>query len=123
MNPSNKTTASDWIEQHGTALVLFMIVMIVCVNTHMLGRAKATIFKGKFLLWDDCAAAEVNLIHYVHAHWWIAIPYGIFVASCLGWLEIRNAPRWTVWVSFLLLSLPAIAYARACAHIFFKIAW
>ena len=123
MNPSNKTTASDWMNQHGAALVLFMIVMIVCVNTHMWGFAKATTFKGRFLLWDDRAAGEVNLIQSVHAHWWIAIPYGVLVASCLAWLEIRNAPRWTVWVSFLLLSLPAAAYANACAHIFGKMAW
>ena len=42
--------------------------------------------------------------------------WDIFFA-CLLWLEIRVVPRWAVWLSFILLSMPCLAYMWACAHI------
>ena len=70
-----------------------------------------------FAIMDDRTVHEMGLIDFIHGDLWIVAAYvAVFVASLI-WLEFRTAPRWAVWITFIVFALPLLAYARACLHI------
>ena len=71
----------------------------------------------RFAIMDDRTFREMRAIDVIHAHFWIVIGYTAFSLACLLWLEFRAAPRWSVWVTFIVLALPVLAYSSACLHI------
>ena len=59
----------------------------------------------------------MTLIDFINGHGWMAMAYVAVFLGSLVWLEMRGAPRWSVWTTFLILSLPCFAYLRACLYI------
>ena len=59
----------------------------------------------------------MTLIDFINNHGWMALAYVATFLGCLVWLEIRAAPRWSVWTTFVILSLPCLAYLRACLYL------
>lgn len=108
------------LNRHGAALIAMALLVLACVALHNIASIKVGL-SHMFALMDLRTAREVELIKYVNSHLWLPAFYIIAFASCLIWLEIRNAPRWAVWVTFSLLALPCLGYLRACAHIGNKI--
>jgi hypothetical protein len=59
-------------------------------------------------------------IDFLRGHGWFA---GVFVFLFIGsllYLELRDAPRWSVWLVFVFLAAPCVAYFMICADIFNK---
>jgi len=71
----------------------------------------------QFAIMDGPTIRQMSLIDFIQAHHWITIGYAAFFLACLIWLKIRNAPRWTVWVTFCALALPCLVYIEVCARI------
>jgi hypothetical protein len=70
---------------------------------------------------DERTVSQMGIIDSMHAHQWMAIVYGAVFLGMLLYLEFRNAPRWSVWITFCLLALPCMPYAGACLRIGNKI--
>ena len=71
----------------------------------------------RFAIMDDRTVREMSVIDFIHGHLWIVVAYVVVFLACLLWLEFRASPRWAVWVTFVVLASPVLAYARACLHI------
>jgi len=95
---------------------MLALVLGLAVLVHGMARLKMDL-ADHFALMDMRTLRELRLIAYVHTHLWLPASYAVVFFACLLWLEIRVVPRWAVWLSFILLSMPCLAYMWACAHI------
>ena len=57
---------------------------------------------------------NVTGIEFIHSHAWFVLPYLVLSFGSLFWLGIRKAPRWSIWVNFLIFSLPCLGYMLVC---------
>ena len=95
----------------------FAVLLPAIAFMHWSARFRMDMANRQFVLMDDRAVREMTIIDFIHGHLWILAPYAAVFFGCLLWLEFRSAPRWSVWVSFIIFTLPFLAYARACLHI------
>jgi len=94
-------------------VVLFGLVAF----THWWARFRMEIASRQFVIMDERTAREMSIIDFIHDHLWIVAAYAVVSFTSLIWLECRTSPRWAVWVTFLVLAIPLLAYGGACLHI------
>src|SRR6266542_2310884 len=105
--------ALKWINRHSASSVLLLLVLGASTFAHVLARVRMDM-ASRFAIMDDRTIGQMRVINFVHAHCWVAIAYAVVFLASLLWLELRDAPRWVVWVTFVLLALPCLTYAWAC---------
>jgi hypothetical protein len=82
-----------------------------------MARIRMDLANRQFAIMDERTVREMRVIDFIHTHLWMVIAYVAVFLACLLWLESRPMPRWSVWVTFIVLALPALAYGNACLHI------
>ncbi len=105
------------INRHGGSVASLVVLFGMIAFTHWSARLRMDMASRQFAIMDDRTVREMSVIDFIHGHLWIVVAYAAVFLACLLWLEFRAAPRWTVWVTFILLALPSLAYAWACLHI------
>ena len=106
--------------RYGLALILLALLLGACAVAHFLAHTKMDFNNRHFAVMDERTAREIRVVDFLDANLWIPLLYtGVFVGAVL-WLEYRGGPRSMVWVTFVLLALPCLIYARSCLHLFFK---
>jgi hypothetical protein len=63
------------------------------------------------------AAGRMQLVSYINAHPFFVLPYlAAFIGGVL-WVQFRQLPRWSLWLTFWLLALPVVGYMWICYRI------
>jgi hypothetical protein len=109
----------EGVNRHGAASILLAILGVFATVMDIVAYAK--IDERRFLAMDSVTEHRMAVIAFVHPHWWIAVSYFAAFLAGLLWLEIRCAPRWCVWSSFALFSVPCVAYTWGCMGVWNKV--
>ena len=121
--PGVSTGVNIWhslkcINRHGASCTLFLAILLLCVISHSLARSMIALL-------SDVPAAylqpgllrNVTGIQFIDVNWFFALTYLLLFFGTLIYMEIRSTPPWAVCVTFVLLSLPAIAYVTLCLRL------
>ena len=106
--------ASKWINQHGTPMMLLILLLGMCAWAQSQAAAMIAIERELGIGMHSLNLRRVVGIEFIHSHWWFALPYVAIFAGSLTWLEARHAPRWAVWAVFMIMTLPCLRYMWAC---------
>jgi hypothetical protein len=109
--------ALKWFNRHGATSVSFIVLFGACAWFDFIARIRMDLANRQFVIMDNRTLRELRVIDLVREHHWLAITYFAVFFIGLLWLEFRAAPRWAVWIIFILFALPALFYAQACMHI------
>ena len=109
--------AIKWSYQNTASSMLLVLLLATCAVIDFLARARMELANRKFAVMDVHTLRQIRLIDFTHAHSWIVFAYVAVFLAFLLWLELRTAPRWSIWGTFMALSVPALLYANACLHI------
>ena len=109
-----------WVNRHGASPLGLLILLGFCAMAHYLAFERMEFAQRQFAFMDAKTIQRMAIIDFIHNHLWLVTPYALVFLGSLLWLEIRSAPRWAIWVSFLFLALPCSAYVRGCIAIFNK---
>ena len=63
------------------------------------------------------------LIDFLNSHGWFTAIFALLFTGSLLYLELRNAPRWWVWLTFFVFAAPCLMYLMVCAYISNKFAF
>ena len=109
--------ALKWFNRHGAFSMLLALLLVVSAINGFTARIRMDMANRQFAFMDDRTVRQMGFIDFIHAHLWMVIVYVACFQACLLWLEFRAMPRWCIWITFIVLSLPALAYGSACWHI------
>lgn len=100
------------VNERGVALGFLGLLLWVASVCHRIALSSLALFGGTRP--EPRFAASIALLRWVHAHpaFWVVLL--LFYAYCLVWLELRHAPRWSVWAVLVAFAVPTIAYAWIC---------
>jgi hypothetical protein len=107
-----------WINRHGTSCFLLALLLLFCVGAHSM----ATSWMGLFVDFPPAnlpprLMRNITGIEFVKANWPLPLVYLLFFAGMLLYMEFRSTPRWAVWVSFVVMSLPIVVYLLICLRV------
>jgi hypothetical protein len=105
------------MKRYGGSVVSLIVLFGLMAFIHWDARFRMDMASRQFAIMDDRALREMSFIDFIHGHLWIVAAYAVVFFACLVWLKFRGAPRWLVWITFLVLALPLLVYGRACLHI------
>ena len=103
--------------QNTASSMLLVFLMVGCGLADHLARTRLDPGNHTLASMDGHTMRQMRLIDFAHAHSWMVFVYVAVFLAFLLWLELRNAPRWSVWATFAMLALPALAYGSACLHV------
>src|SRR6266516_4864827 len=106
--------ALKWINRHSAPSVLLLLILGASTFAHVLAHVRMDAASRQFAIMDDRTIGQMRVIDFMNAHRSAAITYAAVFLVSLLWLELRDAARWVVWVTFVLLALPCVTYAWAC---------
>jgi len=107
-----------WINRHGTSCFLLALMLLFSVGAHSMATSW-------MLLLGDFPAANlpprlirnITGIEFIKANWPLPLAYLLLFLGILLYMEFRSTPRWAVWVSFVLMSLPIVVYLLICLRV------
>ncbi len=105
--------------RHGWPIPLLAVLVTFACLFHVTALVKMTV-ADHFALIDALTIKEMTIIKFVQRELWMPFIYIALVAGSVLHLEIKGAPRCTVWVTFSAFVLPILIYIRACTHIVFQ---
>jgi hypothetical protein len=114
------------INRHGASCTFFLAVLLLCLISHSIARSMIALLSDV-----PSAYLQPRLLHnvagiqFIDTNWLIAVTYLFLFFGALVYMEIRATPRWAVWSTFLILTLPLVAYIILCVRVgtrFFVIA-
>jgi len=109
--------ALKWFNRHAASSMLLVLLLGASAVADFMARTRMDMANRRFAIMDGRTVREMRVIDFIHAHLWIVIAYLAVFLAFLLWLEFRGAPRWSVWVTFIMLAVPALTYGSACLHI------
>ena|SRR6266516_1595739 len=105
--------AFKWINTRGAPIAALALLLAFGAFTHRMAITRLDILAGA----DARAEGRLRFIGYVDAHPWVAVLFAVFFAGSLFWLQFRQSPRWSLWLTFAFLALPVLAYAWVCLRV------
>jgi len=109
--------AVKWVNRHCTAVALATLLFVLCGFDHFLALVKMDAVSRRFPIMNSQTERSMAAIDFLHGHRWFAGVFMLVFIGSLLYLELRNAPRWSVWLVFLFLAAPCVAYLMICAYI------
>ena len=97
--------------------VLVVFLFAFCVSCHKLALWQMGLCNRNFIVMDTETVHNMALIDFVGNNYPLAIIYLVFFEGLLLFLAIRGCPRWSIWITFLVLSMPCLMYMYVCAFI------
>jgi uncharacterized membrane protein YecN with MAPEG domain len=102
------------MKRHKASSVGLPLLAVVGAGAHFLARFRMERSGRQFAFMDPITVRHMPLIDTMHAHLGYAVGYAAVFLGTLLWLELRGAPRWVIWITFALLSVPSLDYTWAC---------
>jgi hypothetical protein len=107
-----------WINRHGTSSAFLIFIVLLCVVGRSIAAEMMSLLK-------DVPAAYLPLrlvrnvtgIHFLDTNWGFSLTYSLLFLGTLMFMEIRSTPRWAVWITFALMTLPPIGYVVLCLRV------
>jgi hypothetical protein len=107
-----------WIERHKTSTALLALMVICCAIAHSVAVSRITLLSS-FPVANLPTRLIRNIagIQFINAIWSFPLVYLLIFVGTLLYMEFRSTPRWAVWISFVLLSIPIVAYLLICLRL------
>ncbi len=105
------------LDRHGAAPALIALLLIVTIYVHTVAHRKAQALSRVTAGLDVKTVRRMHVVEYMHTHPSLLLLFVGVMAGSLLWLEMRRAPRWSVWCATGFLSLPCFAYIYGCAKL------
>jgi hypothetical protein len=113
MDMSNDAKTARW-KEHKASLVWLPALMAIGAFAHFLALYRMARSGRQFDYMDSITVRHMPMIDAMQAQLGYAFGYTTVFLATLLWLEWRRAPRCMVWLTFVLLSVPALDYTWAC---------
>ena len=84
---------------------------------HDLAFVRMEMCDRQFTSMDDRTIRAMALIDLIAANYWWAIAYALLAFAAAVFLQIRDRPPWTCWLTATSFCAPCMMYWIACAHI------
>ena len=109
-----------WINRHGTACALLVLLLAACFCAHAVAMGTITLLSDLALpSWPPRFLRNMAGIQFINANTWLALPHLLWCFGLLISLEIRGTPRSVVWSVFIILGLPICGYLLTCIRVGF----
>ena len=103
-----------WVNVRRAPFITLAILIGACILAHNRALVWLEMVGTPLPAMKPTAVARLRFIDYVDTHLWIVLPYlGAWIGALL-WLQIRESPRWSLRLTFILLALPAFGYIWIC---------
>jgi hypothetical protein len=109
--------AFKWINARGAPLAVLALLLALGGLTHRMAITRLGMTDGRLAGADARAEGRVRFISYVDAHPWVAVLLAVLFAGSLIWLQFRQSPRWSLWLTFAFMALPVLGYAWVCLQV------
>lgn len=109
--------ALQWINKRGAPLAVLALLLAFGALTHRMSIARLEMTDWHLPATDARAESRARFIGYIDAHPWVAVLFAALFAASLLWLQFRESPRWSLWLTFALLALPVLGYAWVCLRV------
>jgi hypothetical protein len=106
-----------WLNQRATTVVTAILLVELCSFTHFLALTKMDVVERKFPIMNPRTEHNMSLIDFLNGHRWFVVVFILMFIGSLLYLELRNVPRWSVWLTFFLFAAPCLMYLIVCAYI------
>jgi len=106
--------AFKWINGRGAPLAVLALLLAFGTCIHRLAITRLDMSEWRLVGADGRAESRVRFVSYVDAHPWVVVLFAAFFAGSLVWLQFRQSPRWSLWLTFAFLALPVLGYAWVC---------
>ena len=106
-----------WINRKTASLAVLVMLLWVGAGAHWMAVTRLAMTNGQLPVMDAANESRVQIIGYIHAHPWVVLPYAAVFATCLLWLQFRQAPRWLIFGVFGLFAVPSLAYLWVCLRV------
>ena len=110
--------ALRWLNEHATSAALLLLLLGVATILHDIARGAVGLIQSipNYPAWitDDRVLGRIRAVEFVQANPWIPLVLALAALGSLLWLEVRRAPRWAVWTTLAVVSLPAGGYIWVC---------
>ncbi len=109
--------ALKWLNKRGAPLAVLALLLAFGSFAHRMAIARLNMTDSRLLGKDARAESRVRFVGYVDTHLWVAVLFAALFAVSLVWLQFRQSPRWSLWLTFALLALPVLGYAWVCLRV------
>ena len=109
--------AVKWINRTGAPLAVLALLLAAGAIVHRMAVTRLDMADGRLPVMDATTHGRVRFIGYVDTHPWIALLFAVLFAASLLWLQFRQSPRWSLWLTFALLALPILGYIWVCLRV------
>ena len=106
-----------WLNRPTVALVGAMSLLGICGFAHFLALVKMDVVERKFPIMNPSTEHNMVLIDFLNGHRWFVVVFILMFIGSLLYLELRNAPRWSVWLTFFAFAAPCLEYLMVCGYI------
>jgi hypothetical protein len=107
----------NWVNRHAAVILTALLLLAICTIAHVIALAKMDIVNRQFPIMNARTEHSMALIDFSNNHWWFAGGFAFLFIGSLLFLELRNAPRWSILLAFLLLAVPCVVYLMVCSYI------
>src|SRR6266542_7162582 len=109
--------ALKWINKRSAPLAVLALLLAFAAFTHRMAITRLDMADWRLPGMDARAEGRVRFIGYVHAHPCVALLFAVLFAASLVWLQFRQSPRWSLWLTFAFLALPVLGYTWVCLRV------
>src|SRR5450631_69486 len=108
---------AKWVNRHCSSLVLAASLLLPCGVEHIMALARMDSVNRQFPIMNLRTERGMATIDFLNDNRWIAWVFAVAFIGSLLYLELRAAPRWSVWLVFFSFTAPCIFYLIGCAYI------
>ena len=105
------------INRKTASLAVLGMLLWVGAGAHWMAVTRLNMTNGQLPVMNAANESRIQIIGYIDAHPWVVLPYAAVFATCLLWLQFRQAPRWLIMCVFGLFALPSLAYLWVCLRV------
>lgn len=109
--------AVKWINHKTSSLAVLGVLLWVGAGAHWMAVTRLGMTNSRLPVMDAANDSRIRIVGYMDAHPWVVLPYAAVFATCLLWLQFRQAPRWLIMCVFGLFAVPSLAYLWVCLRV------
>jgi hypothetical protein len=106
--------ALKWINRRAGPIAALLLLIAAGIFVHRIALAQVEMISTLSAKMEPPAAERVQFVNYINTHPWFVLPYFAAFACGVLWMQFRQLPRWSLWLTFFLLALPILGYMWIC---------
>lgn len=105
------------INRQVAPVVTLLLLLAAGMLAHHIAMAHVDLIGELSAKVQPTVAGRVRFVEYLNGHPLITLPYLTVFAAGLFWMQCRELPRWSLWLTLAFFALPLCGYIWICFRI------